>query len=270
MKNTIYNWSLSLVILLFFGSCEKVIPIKLDNSDKQIVIEGEITIKKEPYFVRISSTKNFDENNDFPGRTDALVIITDLSTGKAEKLVHTCSGVYQTSTLQGVAGHTYQLDVTVDGKNYKAQSTIPMKVVKIDKLSIRSFELDTDKKFIVPEFTDPKGEVNFYRLRQWINGVLVKGSWARNDEAADGRVFDTPFYYDTSDEAGNPLIKDGDEVTVELQCVDKGVYDYFRTLSETIEQEAAAPANPLSNISGGALGYFNACRTFKVTSTIKL
>lgn len=269
MKNKLI-YCCTVVFILLISSCEKVIPIKLDSTAAQLVIEGEMTIKKEPYKVRVSMTKNFDDNNDFPGRTDALVVITDIGTGNSEKLVHVNSGVYQTVKLQGIAGHTYQLDVTVDGQTYTAQSTIPLKAVKIDQISVRSFELDADQKFIVPEFRDPEGEDNYYRLRQWVNGVQIKESWARSDEATDGRVFDSPLYYDTDEEAGNPLIQDGDEVEVELQCIDKAVYNYFRTLAETIGQNAAAPANPQSNFSGGALGYFNACRTTKIVSTIKL
>jgi len=50
----------------------------------------------------------------------------------------------------------------------------------------------------------------------------------------------------------------GDEVTIWLESVDKYVYEYFRTESSEGWQ-SASPANPTSNISNGALGYFNAC-----------
>jgi hypothetical protein len=49
----------------------------------------------------------------------------------------------------------------------------------------------------------------------------------------------------------------GDKVTVWLETVDNKVYEYFRTAGD--EGQSASPSNPASNISNGALGYFNAC-----------
>jgi hypothetical protein len=53
-------------------------------------------------------------------------------------------------------------------------------------------------------------------------------------------------------------IHSGDQLCVELQCIDRGVFDYYNTLQQTVEQSSATPANPASNITGGALGYFSA------------
>jgi|WetSurMetagenome_2_1015567.scaffolds.fasta_scaffold37702_4 hypothetical protein len=43
-----------------------------------------------------------------------------------------------------------------------------------------------------------------------------------------------------------------------LECMDKFVYEYFRTAASECGQ-SALPANPTSNISNGTLGYFTAC-----------
>jgi hypothetical protein len=40
--------------------------------------------------------------------------------------------------------------------------------------------------------------------------------------------------------------------------VDQGVYTYFYTLNQNTGRNSGAPANPVSNITNGALGYFNA------------
>jgi hypothetical protein len=50
-------------------------------------------------------------------------------------------------------------------------------------------------------------------------------------------------------------------LTVELQSIDKSVYNYFQTLesiSGNAMQQTASPTNPISNFSNGALGYFSA------------
>jgi hypothetical protein len=261
--------SVYLLLLLLCISCEKIINVSLDESEPQIVIEGEITTARGPYTVRVTESKNFGDDNSFPGRADAVVSVKNLNTGISEILKYSGSGNYQTTVLQGVAGHSYQLTVVLGDKTYAATSTIPLRGVRIDMLYASGSALDDKDVFMVPLFTDPVGKGNYYRLRQWLNGTMIKGSFVRSDEAADGRTFDGQLWYSTDASDGNPIIKNGDVMTVELQCVDKGVYDYFRTLETTIAQDASTPSNPLSNISGGAIGVFNACRSNKLTVTAK-
>ena len=50
------------------------------------------------------------------------------------------------------------------------------------------------------------------------------------------------------------ILYDGDTITLQLMSIDLPAYDYFRTL---ISGQSAG-ANPVSNISGGCLGYFMA------------
>lgn len=250
-------------------SCQKVIPVKLDGSDPQIVIEGEITANKGPYKVLISQSINFDASNSFSGRNDAKVSIKDMTSGITETLKNIGSGAYHTVTLLGIGGHSYQLTVVLGDKTYTAVSTIPLKAVRITSLFAKKFALDSEDVYMVPVFTDPVGKGNYYRLRQYVNGVQIKGSYVRNDEATDGRRYDGQLYYSLDAADGNPVIHNGDKITAELQCVDKGAYDYFRTLSSTIDQDSSTQSNPLTNITGGAIGVFNACRSNSLTVTAK-
>lgn len=257
------------VFTSMFSSCEKVIDVKLDGSTPVIVIEGEVTTVREAYQVKITQSKNFEENNTFTGRADAVVQIKDLTTGVTETLLNKGSGIYQTAVMLGVLGHSYQLTVVLDSKTYTATSKIPARAVRIDRLYAKRFSLDNEDVYMVPQFKDPVGKGNYYRIRQWLNGTLIKGSYVRSDEAADGFTYETQLYYSTDKDSGNALIVNGDRMTAEVQSVDKGVYDYFRTLNTTIDQDAATPSNPLSNISGGALGVFNACYSNKLTAVAK-
>lgn len=252
-----------------FSSCEKVIDIKLNGSVPAIVIEGQMTTVKEPYTVTISESRNFDEDNSFIGRADGVVRIKDLTSGVSETLLNRGGGIYQTSVLQGVLGHSYHLTVTLADKTYEATSTIPAKGIRIDRVYAKHFSLDNDDIYMVPQFKDPAGKGNYYRLRQWVNGILIKGSYVRSDAASDGLTYESQLFYSLDKEDGNPRINLGDKMTAELQSIDKGVYDYYRTLNTTIDQEAATPSNPISNISGGALGVFNACYSNKLTAVAK-
>ena len=64
------------------------------------------------------------------------------------------------------------------------------------------------------------------------------------------------------DEQDDPRnIKSGDRVTIEMQCIDEIVYRYWSTVKAgggDGDGNTAAPANPITNIKGGALGYFSA------------
>ena len=61
---------------------------------------------------------------------------------------------------------------------------------------------------------------------------------------------------------GGDKVNKGDTITIELLSIDKAAYDYFHTLSEILSSDQSptslAPQNPLTNLSGGALGYFAA------------
>jgi hypothetical protein len=67
------------------------------------------------------------------------------------------------------------------------------------------------------------------------------------------------------------IFKLDDKVEVELISMYKKMYDYFNTLSTIISNggDSAAPANPLSNWSGGVLGYFGAFSFSKKTIVVK-
>lgn len=53
-------------------------------------------------------------------------------------------------------------------------------------------------------------------------------------------------------------LETGDLVEVTMQCIAPEVYRYFFALAQNIGDETSAPADPPTNISGGALGYFSA------------
>ena len=54
----------------------------------------------------------------------------------------------------------------------------------------------------------------------------------------------------------------GDTVWVDLLSIDKASYDYFNTLNNILTSDRSptslAPANPNTNLTNGALGYFAA------------
>jgi hypothetical protein len=111
------------------------------------------------------------------------------------------------------------------------------------------------------DFIDPADIKNYYRLVDIVNGKSLGNDLVTSDELSQGKKIEGTLVYDEKD------LKVGDTLTLWLETVDKGVYTYFNTASLS-NQDSATPANPVSNISNKALGYFNACAVRKKSIVI--
>ena len=251
------------------SSCEKEIELDLNSSNSKYVIEGEIP-QNELATVKITKTVNFSDSNNFPAVKGATVTITD-EIGTTEQLIETSTGVYKTQKLKGLEGKTFTLRVKAEGNTFTAKSTMPKAVKLIGlKTSLSTFappgEASSDNYTIFPQFFDPIELGNNYRFIQTRNGELDKSILIANDNIGNGQSNSRPLF------SQNFEIKLGDNITVEMRCIDGPVYDYFFSLN-SIQGNGpgggTTPTNPVSNISGGALGYFSAFTVQKVSAVVK-
>ncbi|TAE20833.1 MAG: DUF4249 domain-containing protein [Cytophagales bacterium] len=256
MKHTLF---LLAGLILTLTSCTKVIELDLNNAPKQVVIEGIVTDQPGPYTVRVSQSSGFYESGIGEVVPNATVTISD-GVGVPESLTYAGSGNYQTRALRGVPGRTYTLNVTVGAQRFVATSVMPQPV-PLDKLSTEALPIG-DSKAVFAHFTDPANTKNFYRWVLTVNDRKQNDVYVMDDRLMDGRTTRQAL------RANNPTaqtIKSGDRVTVEMQGLDARLYDYFKGLAQVIgTEDSATPANPTSNLSGGALGYFSACSASKV------
>lgn len=248
------HYSLFAVIPLALAltSCTKEIDLPLKNESNSVVIEASVNEGTGPHTVRLSRSVAFTTTNSFPVINGATVTLSD-DQGNSEQLTETAPGLYTTSTLEGIPGRNYSLRTTVNGTTYTAECRMPFHVpldsVRIDSLQI----FGAYQKLIFVSCTDPGGVVNNYRYLLRVNGALQKGILVQNDLVEDGGVIEQPLNF-MDDETLYP----GDVVEVTMQCITPEVYRYFFGLAQNIGGETAAPADPVSNISGGALGYLSA------------
>lgn len=245
---------LSLMIAL--TSCEKVMDIKLDEDGKKIVIDAVLTDEIGGCLVKLSETKNFSESNVFNGLSGATVTITD-NAGNSYSLPEKEKGIYSNATLKGLDGVTYELKVVVDGQAFTAHSTMPGKIALDSIYTEKQFFFDEEETFAHVVFRDPPGTRNYYRFKQYVNGKKSLGNFIMDDEFSDGKQFQSTLYFFPEEEDS---IRTGDEIKIEMQCIDKAIYKYWYSYeqSATGSSQSAAPANPVTNIEGGALGYFSA------------
>jgi hypothetical protein len=240
-------------ILLCFG-CKKIIHVNLKNAAPQIVITGMVTNEPGPYTVTLSTTINYTADNIFPPVSGATVVIS--SNGTTDTLTEISAGIYTTHTINGAPGYTYNLSVSSGGQIYTATSTMPQPV-PLDSVSYVT-DRKGDRYNAVVFFQDPPDIANYYEFIEYNNGIEFKnnrGVSVFSDRLSDGKYITHTLYDDSTD------INKGDTVTIQMNCVDVNVYNYFDQLNLITDQngfQSPTPDNPVSNISNHALGYFSA------------
>src|SRR5215208_2906527 len=151
------------LLVFVFYSCKKVIELDLKNSDIKYVIEGVITNEPGVCKVYISQSKPFYQNNQFAGVSGARVKVSD--NGIEISLPESGPGTYQTTSVTGTPGHTYQLSVIINNQQFSAACTMPQPV-RLDTLYISAGPFG-QFRFATVGYTDPPGSKNNYRFVQY-------------------------------------------------------------------------------------------------------
>ena len=255
----------SLIFLLV--SCEDVIEIDLDSFEPKLVIEGSINDLDDPYTIKLSKTGDYFEPGIYPIVSDALVSITD---DKGIEIVFEESepGMYTSDNLEVEELGSYTLQVQSEGEVYMAEGVVPQKVF-IDSLSYDippSFYEFEDGYMLTCYLQDPAEYRNYYRLIVYKKGNPESTDGMKyifNDDFMNGNMIFMPW----EDEAFFPQ----DTVVVELQTLDKSTYEYYLTLNSLAGGMfgASNPANPASNLSNDALGFFGAYTVSRDTIVIQ-
>lgn len=243
-------------ILIFCCSCyQDVVDINLSELDQQIVIEGSITNQPGPYTIKISKTASLYQPGSIPRVSGANVVIFD-DLDNFETLNEIEAGIYQTSSMQGVPGRTYTLQVITEGKEYTAISKMPVPV----EFHAIDYEPSQNQTYynLFYSFYDHEGIEDYCRIKLYRNGeFLDRDHLLYHDGYSDGELVEieskSNFY-------NNNIVE------IELYAIEKEIYEYFSTLinfdddgnSEGDDIIGLAPSNPNSNISNNALGYFSA------------
>ena len=254
--NKLVLFFVGLFVSLMMYSCQREISIDLNSASPQIVVEADIQDQNGIQTVKITKTANFSSPSIYDKVQGAEVVISD-NAGNSEKLTEVSAGIYQTKNLKGVEKRTYFLSIKTGSQVFTSQCTMPQAVdfKGINMLKRIGFGNAKDLYIAVPQFVDPANVKNHYRFIQYVNNKKDENFLIRNDNITDGLPNQQPIA------SRNFEIKLGDSLQVDMMCIDESVYDYFYSLNQSAGRGpggGATPSNPLSNISGGALGYFNA------------
>ncbi|MEO8589260.1 MAG: DUF4249 domain-containing protein [Flavobacteriales bacterium] len=248
-----------ILLSVAFSACRKEITLDLEEESNKVVIEAIVDQGPGPHTVLLTRSSGFDASNTFPAISNATVTLSD-DLGNSEQLTETGPGRYTTTTLEGGQERTYQLNASVDGTTYNAQCAMPV-AVALDTLLIDSFpSFGTYTRIIIPGYIDPAGIANYYRFVVFVNGDKQDGVNIESDRFTDGNMVLQPLFLNDVE------LNSGDVVQVTMECITSEVYDYFFSMAQNVDN-ASTPADPVSNITGGALGYFSV-RTSSTKSVV--
>jgi len=252
------------LILILLSSCEEVIDIDLNDSSPQIVIEAVIRDRPQGNVVLISQTTSYFEAEEKLPVSGAQVILRD-EEGKEEVLTEIEPGFYPILNTQAKAGETYSLEVSYEGETYLANSTM-LSPLPLDSVSFQErsgpLVIQEDALIAIVHLKDPPGEVDYILFETLINGELQPNLFLYNGRNSDGAHARVPFI--------GLEISQGDQVKINSYVIDETTFEYYNTLVELVGSggfNSTSPANPNSNWSNGALGYFGALAMSELEAT---
>lgn len=260
-----------LIVILLLSSCRKEINIDLNSADPKVVIIAQLREGTKDFKVTITETSNYFDNNASNTINNAVVSVFN---GQGIETILTAegNGVYKATNYTALANQKYTLKVIAKGKTYTAESFMHT-LVPIDSLpyavaqGFASFGNDTSYTVSI-QVNDPVNIKNAYRAVVTLNDTVLNKAediYNFDDKFTDGNTINIPYFRKTF------ILND--TVNIELLCIDYVSFKYWETLSGIVNDSGggsnAAPANPITNIKGGALGYFEASSSSNKTLIIK-
>lgn len=256
---------------LLLSACTEDIKLDLNSSNPQVVVEGSVPVNGK---ARISITKsiNFDTKNSFPTVSNSIVTLTD-NIGNSEILTESASGIYTSNSMLGIVGRTYSLSVKTDDKTVTSSCKIP-DPVRFDSLVVKVAENFRGGPFggnetgtlytVTAMYKDPGSVANYYRFIEYINGKSTGNIYVYEDRFTNGKTAERNLLN------FNRYLTKGDTITVEMQGIDRSVYEYFNSFGNLgMGPSSSTPANPYTNLNGAVLGYFSAYTTERKSFIIK-
>jgi hypothetical protein len=272
MKTNIHLSLAFLFSITLLVSCEKEIAINLNKTNPRYVIEANISNVLNKSEVMITRTLNFDETNIYPTVSNAMVTITDTTLQFTDTLGEKKPGIYSKFGLYGIEGHTYQLKVKIGSEVFTSLSTLPypLHLDTLQQLNLAgqvgaggppAGTPGAGKMIqILPIYKNTTGTDKYFQFVITKNDSLQSSIIARSDLASNPTNFPFPLFVSA---------QKNDTLVIDMQFIDKNVYDYFYGLNRNLGQFSATPSNPASNISNGALGFFKAHSSQRIKMVIK-
>lgn len=286
MKKLLYFLMFSIILV----ACEKEITVDMPIPENKIVVEAAIEegqyawafiSKTAAYFAPVDSAiiMNMIVKN-------AVVVVSD---GTEQDTMHLSLDPYTFPYLKyvgsriiGQAGKQYWITITVDGKTYRAKTTIPH-AVALDSLKFKPDNNQDTLGFIWLYLKDPDTLGNYYRAFTKILGKdsvflhpypSVSDDRFFNGQKAEYQLFrgrnpleDNNYNPQGLDSAGVArwYFRAGETVIVKITQIDNQHYRFWYSMEQQFMTDGnpfATPTSLKTNIEGGAIGVWGGYGVF--------
>jgi hypothetical protein len=271
------------IISLIFISCEKGVTFDLDESSPKIVVEATIETDHRPFVILTKSQNFFDQISPdiLAGsfvRNAEVYISNGMLTHKLKEDSIPISNIYHfyfysidssnlSTAFVGQTNTQYSLRIVAGGNEFTATTRIPALTRSLDSLFWKQApgNNDSNKVALMVRATDMAGYGDYVRYFTKRNSEPFYPALnsVYDDQIIDGTTYEIEVERGVDRNQDLPddysLFDKGDTVTLKLCQIDKGTYDFWRTMEfsyGSIGNPFASPTKVLSNISNGALGYF--------------
>ncbi|MDP5105402.1 MAG: DUF4249 domain-containing protein [Polaribacter sp.] len=265
MKNIAIS---TLLILLFFTSCEKVIDVTVPSIEPKLIIDAafevyfdEIPVTAKTVVKLSLSADYFDET--IPAVTNATVFLTDLSNNTIINFTNTNSDGNYEPVNSFIPSDTTEYELTIiyanetyKGTATKVKSTPFTNVVQGDETLFSGKETQ-----LKVDFFDDGTQENYY-LFDFSENLFL----SIDDRFFNGADYNFSFFYQ-EDEIELPKT-----VTLKMSGISKAFYTYFEVLNSQSGQNSGGPFQSVpssllgnmintTNEDNFPLGYFHISET---------
>ena len=128
-----------------YGCVERFIPDIKDSQQQFLVVDGLITDQPGPYYVNITLSSSLDgDNTDVSG----VSVSIETDTGESENLNEISPGRYATSSIQGVVGNSYRLNLVYQDTQFQSTWETILSATEIDSVFFEEQERETTDREI--------------------------------------------------------------------------------------------------------------------------
>ena len=266
MRNYIILLIISSVALV---ACEKTVILDVNQSQPRVIIEGQVTNRPGYQYVKVTWSSGFYSTEQSPRIENAAVSVSD-DAGNHYDFIHNpggdadSAGYYRPAQpFVGVIGRTYHLSVQVEENVFEA-SDLMSPVTSIDSLASKineDEEKDPDKVGKIYEVLmfakEPPATTDYYLFKFYRNDSLTVYTdtdiYFADDEFLGEEIdgIPSPVYY-----------APGDLARVEMYSISREGYVFYNDLQRLLNNDGGLfgqpPSNSRTNLSNGALGFFQA------------
>ncbi|MFH6996601.1 DUF4249 domain-containing protein [Flavobacterium sp. FlaQc-57] len=262
----------SLLFVLLFLSCDKVVELDLENGDPKIVIDAEIIWEKGTSGNQqsIKITRMAPYYSPTTPKVSGAQVRVENSDGVVFTFNESEPGLYVCSNFVPAINMEYKLFVNVDGQTLTATEKL-IAVPPVERIDQEFMPDISGPDLIVVSFyyKDPADQANYYLTDYKSKLSAFPEYTSTSDEFVNGNEIVEKF--------SDADLKPGIVLDITHRGVSKNFYNYMNLILEVTNSNpfAATPGNIRGNIinttnaDNFVLGYFRVCEANKINYVVK-